>query len=141
MKAEFTIYGNPAGKGRPRFSTRGGHITTRTPQETVLYENLVRTEYRAQTGGIKFPDGKPVCVEITAYYDIPQSVSKKERKAMLDGVLRPVKKPDADNIAKIICDSLNGIAYHDDAQIAELVVWKFYAELPKVEVCITGEEE
>ena len=30
-------------------------------------------------------------------------------------------KPDADNLAKIVADALNGIAWGDDAQIADLL--------------------
>ena len=41
MFVEFTIPGPPQGKGRPRFSVVKGHIHTRTPDDTVLYENLV----------------------------------------------------------------------------------------------------
>ena len=36
------------------------------------------------------------------------------------------KRPDADNLIKTVEDSLNGIAYIDDGQIAELHVWKNY---------------
>ena len=46
MRANFCILGEPQGKGRPRFSTVCGHVKPRTPEETVLYENLVKTEYR-----------------------------------------------------------------------------------------------
>ncbi|WP_320408270.1 RusA family crossover junction endodeoxyribonuclease [Paraclostridium bifermentans] len=37
---------------------------------------------------------------------------------------------------KAIADSLNGIAYKDDAQIVEVVSKKFYSERPRVEVTI-----
>ena len=141
MRAEFTIPGSPQGKGRPRFSSYGGHVHTRTPEQTVLYENLVKTEYQRQCGDVRFPDGKAVNVVITAFYEIPKSAGKKKRKEMLGGFLRPVKKPDADNVAKVVCDSLNGIAYRDDSQVAELTVRKFYGEIPRVEVWISGEEE
>lgn len=33
-------------------------------------------------------------------------------------------KPDADNLAKIQADALNGILYHDDAQIVEIIAQK-----------------
>ena len=55
---------------------------------------------------------------------------------MLKGDLRPIKKPDCDNIAKIILDALNGIAFHDDSQIVTLEVFKYYSERPKVYVDI-----
>ena len=65
---------------------------------------------------------------IIAYYKIPKSYSKKRVQAIRDGLEKPTKKPDADNIAKIILDSLNGIAYKDDSQIVELRVIKRYTE-------------
>lgn len=72
--------------------------------------------------------------DITAYYPIPKSTSKKQHQAMLDGQIRPTKKPDWDNIGKIICDALNGIAYKDDSAIIEATVQKFYSDEPRVEV-------
>lgn len=135
MRAKFCIHGDPQGKGRPRFSTVCGHVHTRTPDETVLYENLVKTEYRQQVG-VKFPDDAMLDVRIFAYYPIPKSVSKRKRQAMLERKIRPTKKPDWDNVGKVICDSLNGIAYRDDAQVVDSMVRKFYGEDPKVVVTI-----
>ncbi len=135
MRAKFCIHGDPQGKGRPRFSTVCGHVHTRTPDETVLYENLVKTEYRQQVG-VKFPDDAMLDVRIFAYYPIPKSVSKRKRQAMLEKRIRPIKKPDWDNVGKVICDSLNGIAYRDDAQVVDSMVRKFYGETPKVVVTI-----
>lgn len=135
MRAKFCIHGDPQGKGRPRFSIVCGHVHTRTPDETVLYENLVKTEYRQQVG-VKFPDDAMLDVRIFAYYPIPKSASKRKRQAMLEKKIRPTKKPDWDNVGKVICDSLNGIAYRDDAQVVDSMVRKFYSEDPKVVVTI-----
>ena len=135
MRAKFCIHGDPQGKGRPRFSTVCGHVHTRTPDETVLYENLVKAEYRQQVG-VKFPDDAMLDVRIFAYYPIPKSASKRKRQAMLEKKIRPTKKPDWDNVGKVICDSLNGIAYRDDAQVVDSMVRKFYGEDPKVVVTI-----
>ena len=74
---------------------------------------------------------------IIAYYQIPKSVSKKKKKMMLDGDIRPMTKPDLDNIEKIIYDALNGIAYTDDSHIIAQRCAKFYSETPRVEVIIT----
>ena len=135
MRAKFCIHGDPQGKGRPRFSTVCGHVHTRTPDETVLYENLVKPEYRQQVG-VTFPDDAMLDVRIFAYYPIPKSASKRKRQAMLEKKIRPTKKPDWDNVGKVICDSLNGIAYRDDAQVVDSMVRKFYGETPKVVVTI-----
>ena len=95
MRTQVCIYGEPQGKGRPRFSTVCGHAKTRTPDQTVIYENLVKTEYRNQSG-VRFPDDAMLDVRVMAYYTIPKSISKKKRQAMLDHKVRPTKKPDFD---------------------------------------------
>ena len=128
------VYGEPNGKGRPRFSKTTGR--TYTPKQTVTYENLVKTEYKLQCSDIKFSDHAMLDVRVIAYYAIPKSASKKNRQAMLDHKIRPTKKPDFDNIGKVICDALNNIAYRDDAQIVDAQVRKFYSDRPRVVVCI-----
>lgn len=129
MKVIFTVPGEPQGKARAR--TCGGH--TYTPEKTVLYENLIKTEYARQCGNRKFSilsDGtaQPVAVRIDAVYGIPKSYSKKNRERALSGELAPTKKPDADNIAKVVCDALNGVAYVDDTQVIDLRVFKRFGE-------------
>lgn len=131
---DFTIPGKPCSKGRPRF-TRNGR--TYTPKETASYETLVKLCFQSAAPNAEpLPQGTPLWADIRAYFPIPQSVSKKKHALMLDNTIRPTTKPDADNIAKIILDSLNGIAYHDDAQIVVLRVEKFYSISPRVAVTI-----
>ena len=55
---------------------------------------------------------------------------------MKEKVLRPIKKPDMDNVVKVIADSLNGVAYRDDTQIVDQMCRKFYSDEPRVEVII-----
>lgn len=134
MTVHFTIPGEPQGKARPRV-VRGkdGRAHTYTPEKTAQYEALIRQEYRRQ-GGVRFPDGAVLSVRLVAWYAVPKSASKQRRAAMLAGELLPTKKPDLDNIAKAICDALNGIAYRDDAQVVELYAEKRWDEIPRVDV-------
>ncbi len=134
MEVKFTVFGEPKGKGRPRFNTRTGHAIT--PKDTVNYETLVHMEYLNQCGNARFPDDAMLDMRIKAYYSIPQSKSKKKKELMRAGVIRPTKKPDMDNCIKIIADALNKIAYHDDTQIVDCQVRKFYSDDPRVEVRI-----
>jgi len=133
MRIKFSVFGEPKGKGRPRM-TKTGH--TYTPSETVEYENLIKLEYRRQCGNVFYDKETPLDVRITGYYGIPKSVSRKKRQAMIDGVIRPIKKVDADNLCKVVCDSLNGYAYHDDTQVVDCQIRKFYSETPRVVVTI-----
>lgn len=117
----ITIDGKIRGKQRPRVFN--GHGVT--PKQTVEYENWVKMCYKQQNG--KHLEGN-IRATITAYYKIPKSYTKKRVQAIKEGLEYPQKKPDADNIAKIILDSLNKIAYEDDSQIIELTVLKRYTE-------------
>lgn len=75
-------------------------------------------------------------LRVVAYYPIPSSKSKKQQRLMEDGVIRPTTKPDSDNILKIVADSLNQIAYKDDAQVVDAQIRKFYSRRPRVVVSI-----
>lgn len=128
---KFKVPGAPQGKARARtFCDRKTHrMKSITPEKTVLYENLIKTSYIDAAEKEKFKgffNKEPVQIGILAIYPIPQSKSKKMKKEMEYGQILPTKKPDADNIAKAICDALNGVAYGDDAQICKLCVSKRY---------------
>lgn len=126
----FVVYGEPVGKARPRFNTRTK--TAYTPSKTSEYEKEVAMAYKTAGGNKKF-DGA-VSLDINAYFAIPKSTSKKRVEQILKQDIRPTKKPDIDNIAKIILDGLNGIAYQDDKQIVSVRVNKFYSTEPRIEV-------
>ncbi len=134
----FQIPGDPYGKGRPRITTRGGYARNYTPEKTTDYENHVAAcfiQARNKSKFKKIEAGKPVEILIKAFFKIPKNTSKKKRKKMSDCKMLPTKKPDADNIAKIILDALNGLAYNDDNQIVHLIVKKFYFDgEPVVEI-------
>ena len=130
----FEIKGEPMGKQRPKFSRAGNFVRTYTPKETVNYEQWVKLCYK-QAGGEHLGSG-PIGIAVEVYYKIPKSFSKKKRQQALDRQIAPTVKPDCDNVLKIICDSLNGIAYDDDKQIVIAKVTKHYAEEPAVFVGI-----
>lgn len=131
MERIITIPGEPVGKGRPRF-TRSGH--TYTPAVTENYEKLVKLQYAIIYGAERFEAGTMLSLHITAYMGIPKSATKKKRAAILSGEIRPTKKPDFDNIEKIIADALNGVAYKDDSQIVDSLCKKYYSDKPRVVV-------
>lgn len=146
MSCRFMIPGPPQGKARARTvrNPHTGKVQSYTPDKTAQYEELVRLCYRRACGAAETPTGLPVRVEILARFPVPCSASKTQRRQMQAGILRPTKKPDADNIAKIVCDALNGVAYQDDKQICSLAVLKRYEDgthQPGVYVMIRGDLE
>ena len=131
----YTVYGEPVGKGRPRFARRGNFVSTYTPQKTKSYEDEIRMMAKAAMGSNELLD-TPVTVAIYIRVGIPASFSKQKRKDALAGIIKPTKKPDLDNVAKCFLDSMNEIVYLDDKQVVNLHVTKVYAETPAVEVMV-----
>lgn len=119
----IVVEGKIKGKARPRFNTRTGRAFT--PRDTISYENWIKCCYREQAG--EYLIG-PIRARIEVYYKIPQSYTKKRVQAIREGLEQPLKKPDSDNIAKIVLDSLNKLAFDDDAQVVELTVLKRWTE-------------
>lgn len=137
QRIQFVVPGPPQGKARPRVvRAKNGMSMTYTPDKTVAYEELVRLRYKAAAQGFRFPDDAQLAIQITSFYPVPKSKSKRVQSDMLAGVIRPTKKPDCDNIVKIICDALNELAYKDDAQIVVTQMSKYYGKVPKTLVKI-----
>ena len=131
----YIVYGEPVGKGRPRFARRGNFVSTYSPQKTKSYEDEIRMMAKAAMGSNELLD-TPVTVAIYIRVGIPASFSKQKRKDALAGIIKPTKKPDLDNVAKCFLDSMNEIVYLDDKQVVNLHVTKVYAETPAVEVMV-----
>lgn len=115
----IVIDGEPVGQGRPRMNRKGWLYK---PEKDRIYEQKVKKQWNRRE---KFSG--PVYVKIEAYLQIPQRCKTS----------RPTKKPDIDNIAKIIMDSLNKAAWDDDKQVVRLTVNKSWSNEPRVEVTIT----
>lgn len=124
---KLTIPGEPVAKGRPRVTRYG----TYTPQKTANYETLVQQLYIIEE--LPKLEGQ-LRMEINAYFRIPKSATKAKKLAMEQNTIRPTKKPDGDNILKIIGDALNCFAYDDDSQVVDSIVRKWYSTEPRVEV-------
>lgn len=133
MKIEFEILDKPFGKQRPRFTKHG---TTYTPNETTLREKAIAAQYQFAYGFTKFPPDAALGIDIKAYMPIPKNTPKYKRPDLISGKVRPTVKPDWDNIGKLVCDALNGVAYDDDRKICEARVQKFYGETPKTIITV-----
>ena len=123
MGFEFEVIGDIKGKARPRVNNQT--CRAYTPTNTKDYEMLVKQYFK-----VKYPRYIPlenrVKVVIDAKFKIPKTATKKEKELIANGLLSPTKKPDIDNIVKIILDSLNGMAFKDDNQITKIEVEKVY---------------
>jgi Holliday junction resolvase RusA-like endonuclease len=109
--------------------TRAGHAFT--PHRTVNYEGRLALAAQTVMDGRPLLDG-PLVVEVEAHMPIAVSKPAKWKAAALAGEIRPVKKPDLDNIAKIAGDALNLVVWVDDSQIVRFVLEKHYSDNPRL---------
>lgn len=133
MIYEFEVQGEILGKARPRMNTRTGRAYT--PTKTKNYEYFMKKWFITQCPNFKQLENR-IKVTIIAYFDNPQSTSKKKATEMLNQNISPTKKPDIDNITKIVLDSMNKLAFKDDTQVTKLEVEKKYSTEPKIYVKI-----
>ena len=137
----FTVVGSPVPKGRPRTVRRGNKTITYTPDKTRDYEDYVRS-VASQYAPKELLKGA-LEMELHFFFQKPKSLPKR--------VVYHIKRPDVDNFAKALLDSLEprkrplksqdcleGAMYENDAQIVSLWVTKEYGE-PRVEVKITDD--
>jgi Holliday junction resolvase RusA-like endonuclease len=114
----FTVPGLPVAKGRPRFARVGGFVRTFTPATSARFEERVRL--CAQAAGVEIQNDGALEMIVVAYW--PMTGTPLKRGSRVERF--KCSRPDADNVLKSVADSLNGVAYKDDAQIARAVVEK-----------------
>ena len=127
---KFVVAGEIVGKGRPRF-TRSGR--TYTPKRTTDYERTIKTAYLNK---YSYLSQKALRIKICAYLEVARSHSKVKKSKMLMNLLQCTKKPDMDNITKVVLDALNKVAYQDDTQVVELVAIKRWSNTSRLVVII-----
>lgn len=132
----FVIPGDPVSWMRPRANSRGRFVQIFNHPEHDAYLTKVRAvSHEAMSG--RAPIECAVSVSIIARFLVPASWPKYRRKEALLGLHDHVIRLDADNIAKIVNDGMNGVVFADDCQITNLVIAKRYAEAPSVLVRVT----
>lgn len=140
MRISFKVPGIPIAKGRPRFRRFGKFVSTYTPAKTAaaekeLVENIIN--YKPET-----PIAGPIHLDITFFMPIPKSTSKRNAELMRQEQETPhIKRPDLDNLVKLVKDALNGIFWIDDSQIFSMNVSKIYSDSPATEITINTKDK
>lgn len=157
------IDGEPLGKERPRMGNiyiKGYKVTKRGKRKAVYgasvytgnttdeYENKIRRLFRSQMKSKdEEPITDPVAVDIIEHYDIKSSGTKISKLNKAVGSEYPTKKPDVDNVAKIMLDGMNPLSkkhlivqpgfIQDDKSVVRLNVREIYdATVPYVETYV-----
>lgn len=132
---DFTVPGQPYGKGRARATIVRGKARLFTPEKTASYESLVAlSAQQAMAGRPLFSGAVEVAMLICC--QIPASWSGRKQQLAREGAIRPTTKPDIDNVEKAIFDGINGVVWKDDVQVVDVRKRKIYADTPRVVVTI-----
>lgn len=76
----------------------------------------------------------PCSIEFDAFFKTPASFNSIDTYLAELGCIRPICKPDFDNIEKKYSDMYNGNIWLDDSLVVDGIVRKYYSILPRVEI-------
>lgn len=124
----YTIYLLPKATPRPRKAGRGNffYVKGASDNKKLFQKAIVNEDIKLITTPVKF-----FC---TSYLPIPNSMSNAEKVLAELGYIRPVSKPDWDNLGKAYCDMIQDILLYDDSLVIEGISKKFYSVKPRIEI-------
>lgn len=131
---KFTIYLLPKATPRPRLGQRGVFYVKGAKDNKKLFKKFINdSDIDIITTPTKF-----TC---KSYFPIPSSMNQIEKVLAEIGLIRPISKPDWDNVGKAYCDMLQGLILYDDSLIVEGVSKKYYSMKPRIEITISYMKE
>lgn len=123
---ELMVPGKPKGKQRARH----GQGRTFKPRDTLLAESEIRRAWQ-EIGSPRLEGALRVELILTVTRPAGHLTTRGELSAEGRRMLFPHRqKPDVDNALKLACDALNGLAYGDDVQIVEAIVYRRWGVVP-----------
>lgn len=133
-KIDLTFEGEPRPQPRPTANARGKFVRViSTPKQSKCAPfkealNLAARRHMAEIGAQAMIG--PVFIEIDCVWNRPGKLKNVPADQRVWRVTE--KRDDWDNLAKSICDALNGVTYVDDSQIVGGTVRKFYGRVGEV---------
>ncbi len=125
--------GEPVAKARARITRFGNY----TPDKTKAAQRRLKDLFMIAwcTEGFDKIEG-PIELSCKFWLQIPKSASKKKRAAMIGQPC--LKKPDVDNLKKLVLDAGNEAEiWGDDCQVYKIQAEKFWSETPGTSIKIS----
>jgi len=143
---QIVLYEEPEGSPRPRARminrSNLAHAATVNPYSIQIY-SLTGDSDRKYMSKLLSSDEvyhlesiiyTPCDVEYTTFSPIPSYFTKTDKILAEIGLIRPLAKPDWDNMGKKYSDMYTGNVWVDDVNVIRGVVDKYYSCLPRVEI-------
>lgn len=144
MHVDLEIDVTPSPLPRARHASRGGFVssyyTTVTKDKFNDYTDAIlkaleeQSEYSQAELLEASKKGNTLSVSCMFYLPIPKGTSKKKTTLMED--TWQDKKPDLDNLIKMILDRCTGILFEDDNNISRIEAVKKYSQQPRIKLFI-----
>lgn len=126
-KINMIFYLEPKSTPRPRLSRSGVFYVKGSAENKKFFTKYAEIN--------KLPYINTECqIYIKCFLPTPKSMSKQDKADAEVGNIRPLTKPDFDNLAKTYCDMMNGILISDDSIITKGTLEKFYSIKPRIEI-------
>lgn len=93
----------------------------------ITEEEMIQVDYLINT---------PCSVRYEAYFKTPNAFNAIDTFLAELGMIRPITKPDFDNIEKKYSDMYNGNVWLDDSLVIDSSMSKYYSILPRVEISL-----
>ena len=109
------------------------HVYSPKAKEDNMYMKRLIGE---ELDELKYLICTPSIVDVNVYIETPKQFNNVDIFLSEMGIIRPIKKPDWDNIGKKYTDMLNLNVWIDDDIVIDGAVHKYYSILPRVEINI-----
>ena len=127
---ELTIWLLPKATPRPRFNGKNNIFYVKGAKDNRdIFAKFVKDNDLPMIT-------TPCNFYCTSYFPIPKSMSKDEQILAEMGYIRPITKPDWDNIGKTYSDMIQSDLLFDDSLIIKGVSEKYYSIKPRIEIKI-----
>lgn len=133
---KLSILGEPKAQKRHRHVRMGNFVRQYDPSASDKGDFLSVI----QTNAPKEPFNEPLAVSISFYFSRPKSHFRTGKNTHILKENAPTwhtSKPDVDNLAKFVMDSMNKIYWKDDSIICDCWIIKQYGDRPRTEITIT----
>lgn len=128
-KKSFTLYIIPKATPRPRSGKNGIFYVKGASDNKKFFKEFIKDKELEIIN-------TPCKIECVSYLPISKSMNNVNKILAELGFIRPISKPDWDNLAKAYCDMIQGYLLEDDALIIEGISKKYYSIKPRVEITI-----
>jgi Holliday junction resolvase RusA-like endonuclease len=133
----------PFGARRPRATRRGAGITVYAHPNDTRDKKAFMTLLKEQLSGFDM-DFSLVTGEVHCSFEffVPIDSSFTNAECILAEMryIRPLRKPDVDNLQKLYLDAMSGVMYQDDIQLVNLGGEKYYSANPRIEMSFSFRE-